>query len=340
MKVSLQLADVGGPSAGLLFTLGIIDKIDGDGHGGDLTGGRTIAGTGTIDASGKVGAVGGVPLKEQAARRDGATVFLVPRAECSDATAGLPGRASRARRPACDTLDPAPCSALRRPRRGQEDAPDLRATGASRRPSRSRAAGQVVRRPVHRIAPAALSCPWRACSTSGMIRSGTGFSMTIAVEARTMPSKPTTRSITRWRSALERATSRHSMSPCAGRGVQLQHLGHGRQVRPHVGALALLDLQRGERGHRVAERRRVHLRAEAADHPVAPAAGRAGPAPCRAPPRAAGTPPAPRSAAPGPAARSAARPARRSPSPRPSSASGHPVQIDPSIVAPAVQLAQ
>ncbi|WP_225844438.1 S16 family serine protease [Streptomyces sp. HPF1205] len=90
VKVSLQLGDVGGPSAGLLFTLGIIDKIDGDGHGGDLTGGRTIAGTGTIDASGNVGAVGGVPLKELAARRDGATVFLVPRDECSDAKAQLP----------------------------------------------------------------------------------------------------------------------------------------------------------------------------------------------------------------------------------------------------------
>ncbi|WP_327290946.1 S16 family serine protease [Streptomyces sp. NBC_01198] len=91
VKVNLRLADVGGPSAGLLFTLGIIDKIDGDGHGGDLTGGRSIAGTGTIDAAGKVGAVGGVPLKELAARKDGATVFLVPRAECSDATAQLPG---------------------------------------------------------------------------------------------------------------------------------------------------------------------------------------------------------------------------------------------------------
>ncbi|SEG78782.1 PDZ domain-containing protein [Actinacidiphila yanglinensis] len=91
VKVTLRLADVGGPSAGLLFSLGIIDKIDGDGHGGDLTGGRVIAGTGTIDGSGKVGAVGGVPLKERAAVRDGATVFLVPRGECSDATAELPG---------------------------------------------------------------------------------------------------------------------------------------------------------------------------------------------------------------------------------------------------------
>ncbi|MGK5730273.1 YlbL family protein [Streptomyces sp. URMC 124] len=90
LKVDLSLADVGGPSAGLLFTLGIIDKVDGDGRGGDLTGGRTIAGTGTIDADGTVGEVGGVPLKTQAARRDGATVFLVPKAECSAAKANLP----------------------------------------------------------------------------------------------------------------------------------------------------------------------------------------------------------------------------------------------------------
>ncbi|MFH9863097.1 PDZ domain-containing protein [Streptomyces sp. NPDC017202] len=90
IEVTLRLADVGGPSAGLLFSLGIVDRLDGDGSGGDLTGGRTIAGTGTIDADGKVGAVGGVALKTQAARRDGATVFLVPKAECSEAKSELP----------------------------------------------------------------------------------------------------------------------------------------------------------------------------------------------------------------------------------------------------------
>ncbi|MEU6808348.1 S16 family serine protease [Streptomyces sp. NPDC046831] len=90
VKVALSLADVGGPSAGLLFSLGIVDKLDGDGSGGDLTGGRTIAGTGTIGADGRVGAVGGVALKTQAARRDGATVFLVPKAECADARSELP----------------------------------------------------------------------------------------------------------------------------------------------------------------------------------------------------------------------------------------------------------
>ncbi len=90
IKVTLKLSDVGGPSAGLLFSLGIIDKLGGDGRGGDLTGGRVIAGTGTIDAAGKVGAVGGVTLKTQAAHRDGATVFLVPKAECADAKSDVP----------------------------------------------------------------------------------------------------------------------------------------------------------------------------------------------------------------------------------------------------------
>ncbi|MFD7612190.1 S16 family serine protease [Streptomyces sp. NPDC059828] len=90
VKVTLNLADVGGPSAGLLFALGIVDKIEGNGAGGDLTGGRDIAGTGTITPDGEVGAVGGVALKTQAAARDGAKVFLVPKAECMDAHAEAP----------------------------------------------------------------------------------------------------------------------------------------------------------------------------------------------------------------------------------------------------------
>ncbi|MFD9908662.1 S16 family serine protease [Streptomyces sp. NPDC059063] len=90
VEVRADLGKIGGPSAGLFLALGIIDKLDGNGSGGDLTGGRTIAGTGTIKADGKVGAVGGVSLKTQAAARDGATVFLVPKAECSDAKAEKP----------------------------------------------------------------------------------------------------------------------------------------------------------------------------------------------------------------------------------------------------------
>ncbi|MEI7034966.1 S16 family serine protease [Streptomyces pratensis] len=90
LRVAVDLGDVGGPSAGLFLALGIIDKLDGDGSGGGLTGGRTIAGTGTISADGEVGAVGGVSMKVQGAHRDGATVFLVPKAECGEAEAERP----------------------------------------------------------------------------------------------------------------------------------------------------------------------------------------------------------------------------------------------------------
>jgi Lon-like protease len=74
VKVSVHTADIGGPSAGLAMTLGIIDKLS----GGDLTGKRTVAATGTIDAQGNVGDVGGVPQKTIAVERAGATVFFVP----------------------------------------------------------------------------------------------------------------------------------------------------------------------------------------------------------------------------------------------------------------------
>lgn len=82
-KVKIALDDrIGGPSAGLMFALGILDKIGPE----DLTGGRFVAGTGTIDVSGAVGPIGGIPLKLIAARDKGATVFLVPAANCAEAT--------------------------------------------------------------------------------------------------------------------------------------------------------------------------------------------------------------------------------------------------------------
>jgi PDZ domain-containing protein len=87
-KVTISLDNVGGPSAGLMFTLGIIDKIKPD----DLTGGLAIAGTGTIDEEGAVGAIGGIPQKMRGARRDGATVFLSPASNCAEAVANaVPG---------------------------------------------------------------------------------------------------------------------------------------------------------------------------------------------------------------------------------------------------------
>ena len=79
--VSIQVDDVGGPSAGLMLTLGIIDMV-GD---TDLPQGAVIAGTGTIDASGAVGPIGGIPLKLVAARDIGAVLFLVPAANCAEA---------------------------------------------------------------------------------------------------------------------------------------------------------------------------------------------------------------------------------------------------------------
>ncbi|MFF2042189.1 S16 family serine protease [Kitasatospora sp. NPDC058170] len=90
VKVKVDLGDIGGPSAGQMLALGIVDKLAGDGKGGDLTGGLKIAGTGTIDDEGNVGAVGGVPLKTQAAARDGVTVFLLPKDECTDAKVNTP----------------------------------------------------------------------------------------------------------------------------------------------------------------------------------------------------------------------------------------------------------
>lgn len=86
-EVDLGLANsIGGPSAGLMFALGIIDMV-GD---TDLTGGKFIAGTGTITADGAVGPIGGIPLKMIAAKRAGATVFLAPADNCAEARATTP----------------------------------------------------------------------------------------------------------------------------------------------------------------------------------------------------------------------------------------------------------
>ena len=78
--------EIGGPSAGLMFALGIVDKIGTD----DVTDGRFIAGTGTIDASGKVGPIGGIQLKMIAAEDAGASVFLAPADNCSDVLGNIP----------------------------------------------------------------------------------------------------------------------------------------------------------------------------------------------------------------------------------------------------------
>ncbi len=73
--------EIGGPSAGLMFSLGIYDLLT----PGKLTGGRYVAGTGTIDLSGQVGPIGGVQQKIAGAYHNGATIFLVPAGDCSEA---------------------------------------------------------------------------------------------------------------------------------------------------------------------------------------------------------------------------------------------------------------
>lgn len=86
-SVDLGLGNqIGGPSAGLMFALGIMDKIG----TADLTKGMFIAGTGTIDATGNVGPIGGIQLKMIAARDAGATVFLAPAGNCADVTGATP----------------------------------------------------------------------------------------------------------------------------------------------------------------------------------------------------------------------------------------------------------
>jgi Lon-like protease len=73
-EISFESDDVGGPSAGLMWALGLYDLLT----SGDLTGGRTIAGTGTIDRDGTVGPIGGILDKVVAAREAGADILLVP----------------------------------------------------------------------------------------------------------------------------------------------------------------------------------------------------------------------------------------------------------------------
>src|SRR5512142_1712961 len=84
--VKISVGDIGGPSAGLMFALGIIDKLTTL----DLTGGKFIAGTGEIEASGKVDAIGGIQQKMVGARNAGATIFLTPASNCPDTKGAVP----------------------------------------------------------------------------------------------------------------------------------------------------------------------------------------------------------------------------------------------------------
>ncbi|MGH2733464.1 MAG: YlbL family protein [Actinomycetota bacterium] len=82
-NVTIDVGEVGGPSAGLAFALAVVDLLDPM----DLTHGRIIADTGTIDFEGKVGIVGGIQQKAQGAARLGASLFLVPKEQQEEARA-------------------------------------------------------------------------------------------------------------------------------------------------------------------------------------------------------------------------------------------------------------
>jgi PDZ domain-containing protein len=81
VDVTIDSGRVGGPSAGLAFTLGLLDVMT----PGSLTGGLSIATTGTMELDGRVGLVGGVPQKVEAARRQGVQLMLVPTDEIEEA---------------------------------------------------------------------------------------------------------------------------------------------------------------------------------------------------------------------------------------------------------------
>ena len=84
--VAIRLDDVGGPSAGMMFALGIIDKLTPN----DIAGGAHIAGTGTIDSEGIVGPIGGIRQKLYGAQAAGATSFLAPASNCDEVVGHIP----------------------------------------------------------------------------------------------------------------------------------------------------------------------------------------------------------------------------------------------------------
>lgn len=85
-KVTINAGHVGGPSAGMMFALGVYDKLT----PGELTGGTSIAGTGTMGYDGTVGPIGGIEHKMVGAQRDGATWFLAPDKNCPQVSGNVP----------------------------------------------------------------------------------------------------------------------------------------------------------------------------------------------------------------------------------------------------------
>lgn len=79
-QINFGITDIGGPSAGMMLSLGIIDKLSPE----SINGGRSVAGTGTVDPTGKVGAIGGIAQKMASARKHGSEIFLAPADNCGD----------------------------------------------------------------------------------------------------------------------------------------------------------------------------------------------------------------------------------------------------------------
>lgn len=84
--ITFTLDDVGGPSAGLMFAMGIVDKLTPV----DLTAGQHVAGTGTITPEGEVGPIGGIRQKLAGAREAGAELFLMPADHCAESAGHVP----------------------------------------------------------------------------------------------------------------------------------------------------------------------------------------------------------------------------------------------------------
>ena len=82
-EVNISTPDIGGPSAGLAFTLALLDELT----SGDLMGKGRVAATGTINEMGAVGAIGALVQKAVAVRDSGATLFLVPAGQSKEEVA-------------------------------------------------------------------------------------------------------------------------------------------------------------------------------------------------------------------------------------------------------------
>lgn len=87
VDVTIRIEEIGGPSAGSMFALGIVDTLT----PGELTGGVDIAGTGTISIDGDIGAIGGIRQKVAGAARDGSAFFLAPTSNCAEVLGHVPG---------------------------------------------------------------------------------------------------------------------------------------------------------------------------------------------------------------------------------------------------------